>query len=1051
MPSFQTLACAQKRKLAEDDSDSSSRKRLSLGVPLSGSSGLDDSPDQIWMVQWRNHQYKKHKTWDGDAVLAVTAKGEATLYNCDGTIMGTNKIAKAFPLSENKNLTFGSKDIELEREIPHAQFLSGTCFGRNGGDVGAISTKAPTFQNKFNPPSFRRSEVAVAKGFSTANKASSSSTSNNTRLVPTNTGLSEITNQFCHWAANWRKPQGKKNKTWDGDAYISLVNHKLVMISEDGKIMGTTPWKGQPLVPGLVTHIAGKEVELNVAVSMSQLPETKSTEQTMLVEDPVQDIFDIPTLEIKQKPFIPPTSFYGKAAPRCKAKGPLHDPEAPEALVMKAPTNEHVKKFNRRNLAVVPVVIDPILSRKMRPHQKEGVSFLYECVMGLRKHEGQGCILADEMGLGKTLQTITLVWTLLRQNMYAAPLPVVQKVLIVCPVSLINNWKAEFHKWLGRDRVGIVTCDKNNTAIDLFGRSKSYEVLIIGYERLRTSIDKLANIFPPIGLIICDEGHRLKSANNKTAAMFKALDTRRRIILSGTPIQNDLGEFHAMAEFCNPGLLDDYIVFRKVYETPILKSRAPDASRKEIEVGEARTEQLLSVAKSFVLRRDTSLLKNHLPPKTELIVFVSPTTLQLEMFSKILNPSKLDDLIQKSNAESLALTTILRKISNSPILLKATADSVQGKTDVLSMQQLSVEEAVNFLPEKAHIADLTLSGKLLVLSKMLRILRQNTSEKCVLVSHFTSTLNILEAFCKKMSYSYFRLDGQTPQTKRQEYVDAFNKGNQHNGFIFLLSSKAGGVGINLIGGSRLFLIDPDWNPSHDLQSMARCHRDGQKRPVFIYRLLTAGAIDEKIYQRQVTKLALSESLIGSGSANSKSDSFTRKDLRDIFRIHPDTACNTHDLLECRCEEDIALGDELGSVIEEMECQEEMPVRIGFVCASDVETESYDPAEKAYLQKKKAGLASLSEWKHINCLKPSAVDLIQDDVLRRIVETSTEEGHTPVELGTDRNRSNVLLTGTDIDGIEAATKGHSTCRFPGGTVSFLFEKHSKTSLEDSIEE
>ncbi|KAF8197967.1 RAD54B protein [Pholiota molesta] len=986
MPSFQPLASAQKRKLEDDDSESPNRKRVSLGtMPVSGPSTSNHFQDQIWMVQWRNHQYKKHKTWDGDGVLVVSPNSQALLYDSDGTMMGTDKVAKAFPLVEGRNVSFGSKDVELEREIPRAQFLSGACFGHHKVDIGVISTKPHTVQNKFNPPSFQRpAQTTSVKGVGGDHSTPALTTD---PIGERNILLEELF-IFITYSMQRRKPQDKKNKTWDGDAYVSLINEKLIMISEDGKIMGTTPWKGN------------KEVELDAPVSISQLPETKGVEQLKLVPDPMQQPSDMPnTPEIKQKPFIPPASFYAKQSPKVKTKRPLHvhffvhildsyssyshDPHAPDALVMKAPTKEHMKIFNKRNLSVVPVVVDPILSRKMRPHQKQGVSFLYECVMGLRKHEGQGCILADEMGLGKTLQTISLVWTLLRQNPYAAPLPTVQKVLVVCPVSLINNWKAEFHKWLGRDRVGILTCDKNNNAIDLFGRSKVYEVLIIGYERLRTTI-------PPIGLIICDEGHRLKSANNKTAGMFKALGTRRRVILSGTPIQNDLGEFHAMAEFCNPGLLDDYSVFRKVYEMPILKSRAPDASRKKL---------------NFVLRRDTSLLKNHLPPKTEFVVFVTPTALQLEMFSKILNPSKLDDLIQKSNADSLALTTILRKISNSPILLKATADR-----------------------------------KLLVLSKMLRILRQVCDmfspdvtlmtfyllehiRKMVLVSHFTSTLNILEAFCKKMSYSYFRLDGQTPQTKRQEYVDAFNKGNQHNGFIFLLSSKAGGVGINLIGGSRLFLIDPDWNPSHDLQSMARCHRDGQKRPVYIYRLLTAGAIDEKIYQRQVTKLALSEY------------------LRDIFRIHPDTACNTHDLLECGCDEDTVMEEEPETLIEEIESEneeeEESPKKMGFVCASD------------YLQKKKAELASLSEWKHINCLKPSATDLVQDDVLRRIIETSVDKDDTSagLKIKTDRSRLAVLLAETDINAILTTT----TRDFPGGTVSFLFEKYSKTSLEESIDE
>jgi len=199
--------------------------------------------------------------------------------------------------------------------------------------------------------------------------------------------------------------------------------------------------------------------------------------------------------------------------------------------------------------------------------------------------------------------------------------------------------------------------------------------------------------------------------------------------------------------------------------------------------------------------------------------------------------------------------------------------------------------------------------------------------------------------------------------------------------------------------------------------MARCHRDGQKRPVFVYRFLTAGAIDEKIYQRQVTKLALSDSLIGSGTMNSKSDSFTRKDLRDIFRIHMDTGCNTHDLLECECDNSGQIPDDFV-----MEDEEDLAIEQGFVAASELRQEKLDATDKAYMQKKKAGLAALGEWTHINCLTSSGGH-IQDDILRKIVSTSTDGIST--KAGVDKQRSV-----RDV---------------PGGTISFLFEKCSKTVL------
>ncbi|TFY64805.1 hypothetical protein EVJ58_g2377 [Rhodofomes roseus] len=672
----------------------------------------------------------------------------------------------------------------------------------------------------------------------------------------------------------------------------------------------------------------------------------------------------------------------------------------------------------------------------------EGVKFLYECVMGLRKHEGQGSILADEMGMGKTLQTIALCWTLLKQNPYAGAGPVVGKILIVCPVTLINNWKNEFHKWCGR----VDCAGKGQGRRDGGGQGQGLDQAFCEFEDtpgvdhwLRTPADgdvsrrllllcevvltgrgnssDLAYCNPPIGLIICDEGHRLKSANNKTSTMFEALRTPRRIILSGTPIQNDLGEFHAMADFCNPGLLDDYNTFRRVYETPILKSRAPGCSAKETELGEARSAQLSAIARSFVLRREATILKKYLPPKHEYVVFVTPTKLQLAIFNKILSADKLDNLVRNSTAESLALINMLTKISNSPILLKATLDQAKNKAgngDAIKMK--AIEEAVTLLPNKARVEDVSLSGKLTALATLLRVLRERTDEKCIIVSHYTSTLNIVEAFCRSKNYSYNRLDGQTPPPKRQEYVNEFNKAPQ----------------------AKRFLIDSDWNPSHDLQSMARIHRDGQKRPVFIYRFLTAGAID---------------ALMGNGAESSKSDSFTRKDLQDIFTIYPHTACHTHDLLECPCESsggkiNVSADEDRGEATDGESDEEEQHMQ--FMAASQVRPEQMNKPDKAYLKQKKAQLAALGEWTHIHCLRRNARELIQDDVLSEMLyskPSNAKPGSTASQSRLER-----ILEAVDLETVLAESGPDPTVdEVPGGTVSFLFERGSKALVDEDEEQ
>ncbi|KXN90194.1 DNA repair and recombination protein RAD54B [Leucoagaricus sp. SymC.cos] len=1003
--------------------------------------------EEYWMVTWRNPQTKKHKTWEGDAVLVRNGK-KATLFDVDGRQLTSGSMDGA--LEEGVEYSVGGKEIELDRQISKSDFNSGSCFGNGlGGSLPTSSATTPSMMRpkaKFVTPTIRKPlPVPVEKRVIPLQPVSLASQINTPRSNNIEPGP-ERASSPTYWTANWRKQQSKAHKTWDGDAYVSYIDGKLTMVDENGKVKGFTMLRGQQPHSGLHTYIGGKEVELDSQIPQSQFPSFDNIGGS-------EGLKPGPSPE-PAKATINTKSFYGISKP--KPSGPLHDPNAEGSIVMKAPTKSHISKYNTQGRPVVPVVLDPILARRMRDHQKEvmawkertliwfsGVKFLYECVMGLRKHEGQGCILADEMYVG-TLPTISLVWTLLKQNPYSGIGPVVKKALIVCPVSLVNNWKSEFYKWLGRDRIGIATYNKDPIELHAFKNSPTHQVLVIGYERLRSMINKSEKLrfFPQIDLIICDEGHRLKSSQNKTTQMFKDFKTRRRVILSGTPIQNDLGEFHAMAEFCNPGLFDDYPTFRRVYEVPILKSRAPDASSKEVEIGEARTNQLLTIAKSFVLRRDAGLLKNYLPPKHEYVVFIAPTPLQLEIFRRILNPDKMDDLIDNSTtAESLALIGVLTKISNSPILLKATAESAKEKEKSM-FQKRNFTEAAKLIPGDARVDDMNLSGKLIALSQMLEVIWETTEEKCVLVSHYTSTLNILEAFCRKKRYSYSRLDGQTPQAQRQEYVNSFNKSNQRSGFIFLLSSKA--------GASRLCLIDSDWNPSHDLQSMARCHRDGQKRPVFIYRFLTAGAIDEKIYQRQVTKLALSDSLIGSATTASKSDTFTRKDLRDIFRVHTDTPSNTHDLLDCPCDEgrsssvtddgDLLNSEERTTMIESSDgSDDDDAVERGFVNATQVTSSYLGKLDKAYLEKKKAGLAALEEWKHVNCLATTVRPNIRDDILCQLLPGGGDE-----ELPSSQNES--LLSAINLDRVCAAMKVKPVSEVPGGTITFVFEKTVEKSVD-----
>jgi DNA repair and recombination protein RAD54B len=577
---------------------------------------------------------------------------------------------------------------------------------------------------------------------------------------------------------------------------------------------------------------------------------------------------------------------------------PRHNPEEPNALVMKRP------KKVPKGKQIIDVVLDPILSKHLRDHQREGIKFLYECVMGLREFDGEGCILADEMGLGKTLQTIALLWTLLKQSpIYGEP-PVIRKALIVCPVTLISNWQKEFRKWLGNERIGVFVADGKKTRLTDFTMGKSYNVMIIGYERLRTVAEDL-NKGSGIDIVIADEGHRLKTVQNKSAQAIQSLNTTKRIILSGTPIQNDLSEFFSMVNFVNDGLLGTYKAFVKNFETPIVRSRQPNAITKDIELGEARSEELAETTSPFILRRTADILSNYLPPKSEYVLFCNPTPVQANIYRHVVASPMFQSALGNSES-ALQLITILKKLCNSPSLLSkkaASADQTSNSTSVTNLLATLPPDLLKVFGNSASI-------KIRILDELLHNIRRHTDEKVVLVSNYTSTLDLLQTLLTSTGLPFLRLDGSTPAKQRQPLVDEFNRGSTRSHFAFLLSAKAGGLGINLIGASRLILFDVDWNPATDDQAMARIHREGQKRHCKIYRFLVKGGLEERIWQRQVVKRGLADSILdggggagGGGSGGSSKNGvaqFSVEELRDLFRLDENEGLRTHELIGCLC-------------------------------------------------------------------------------------------------------------------------------------------------------
>lgn len=736
-------------------------------------------------------------------------------------------------------------------------------------------------------------------------------------MAPTGSNQTELAN------SDRRKPSAKKHKTWDGDGILSHRGGFVHLRDIAGKDMGRKMHEAH-LEPGTMLSISGKEVEIDSELSRKEyfsgrklldgtkpsptptpVPVPTPKKETLaarkkgevrkptaaeraeslkrslaLVTNPNANPGSAPAaFAAYKKPLLDKTvvpKIVGKPVPR-------HDPNAPDALVMPRP------KSVPKGRQIVDVVVDPLLAKNLRPHQREGVRFLYECVMGMRSFNGEGAILADDMGLGKTLQTITLLWTLLKQNPVFEAQPVIKKALIVCPVTLINNWRKEFRKWLGNERIGVFVFDDKRKRLTDFTRGRAYSIMIVGYEKLRTVQEALANS-SGVDIIIADEGHRLKTLQNKSGMAIQSLSAAKRVILSGTPIQNDLREFFAAVDLVNPGVLGNFKSFIREFETPIVRSRQPEATRKDIEKGESRGEELRELTSKFMLRRTADILAKYLPPKTEYVLFCKPTRPQANIYKAVLASPIFQSAM--GNAESaLQLITILKKLSNSPSLLSAkNNDNTPNET---------IAALIASIPQPLHRhLSPSSSAKIRVLDQLLDTLRNKTDEKVVLVSNYTSTLSLLATLLTSLGLPYLRLDGSTPAQKRQGLVDDFNRLPASSCFAFLLSAKAGGTGLNLIGASRLILFDVDWNPATDIQAMARIHRDGQKRPCRIYRILLKGSLEEKIWQRQVTKLGLADSVMQDKSNGGAQ--FSAAELRDLFRLDEERACQTHELLGCQC-------------------------------------------------------------------------------------------------------------------------------------------------------
>ncbi|QLL32192.1 hypothetical protein HG536_0C03600 [Torulaspora globosa] len=764
-----------------------------------------------------------------------------------------------------------------------------------------------------------------------------------------------------------RKPSLKKHKTWDGDGYaISKSLNTFSFYDNSGKFIANSVYADEQ--EQLFDHIfKAASLELQLDYEITDAEERREAEIVLGKPDNAlkgQDVSEatskrqaesirqtlcvtaekasVSNIKAEQKRAFSPMLRKSKGSEASSMKDAKLKPKRNYSPLFDVSKIENPVVMNKARDADIDVIVDPLISRHLRPHQREGVKFMYDCLLGLARPmepssatamtdvtskslvlepdaDIQGCLLADEMGLGKTLMTIALIWTLLKQTPKVSQVPcsqhgvplqgLCQKVLIVCPVTLIGNWRREFDKWLNLSRIGVLTLSANNTAerdkydVRNFLRiQRTYQVLIIGYEKLLSVSEELRLGKDSLDLLVCDEGHRLKNGASKILNTLKSLDVGRKILLSGTPIQNDLNEYYTIIDFINPGILGNYSQFKKRFINPISRARDPANKFNEVAVqkGEERSSEMIQITQRFILRRTSSILTKYLPPRTDLILCCRPTEVQISAFRDILQGAQLD-LTNLNFNSSLALITLLKKVCNSPTLIQ---------NDSFYNSKLQEAKVLNKYNRALN------SGKLKVLMALVERIRNGTdNEKVVVVSNYTQTLDIIENLMRSADMQICRLDGSTQAKQRDSIVCSFN--NNPSIFAFLLSAKSGGVGLNLTAASRLVLFDNDWNPSVDLQAMSRIHRDGQKRHCYIYRLVTTGCIDEKILQRQLMKHSLSQKFLCDSTANeghADDDLFSKEDLKDLFTISCETLSNTHDLIcSCKGNSEISANDNTPTV------------------------------------------------------------------------------------------------------------------------------------------
>ncbi|NXJ06903.1 CHD5 protein, partial [Odontophorus gujanensis] len=496
----------------------------------------------------------------------------------------------------------------------------------------------------------------------------------------------------------------------------------------------------------------------------------------------------------------------------------------------------------------------------LHPYQLEGLNWLR-----FSWAQGTDTILADEMGLGKTVQTIVFLYSLYKEGHSKGP------YLVSAPLSTIINWEREFELWAPDFYVVTYTGDKESRSVirenefsfednairsgkKVFRMKKEaqikFHVLLTSYELITIDQAVLGSI--EWACLVVDEAHRLKNNQSKFFRVLNSYKIDYKLLLTGTPLQNNLEELFHLLNFLTPERFNNLEGFLEEFA---------DISKED------QIKKLHDLLGPHMLRRLKADVFKNMPAKTELIVRVELSQMQKKYYKFILTRN-FEALNSKGGGNQVSLLNImmdLKKCCNHPYLFPVAA----------------VEAPV--LPNGSYDGNSLVksSGKLMLLQKMLKKLRDG-GHRVLIFSQMTKMLDLLEDFLEYEGYKYERIDGGITGGLRQEAIDRFNAPGAQQ-FCFLLSTRAGGLGINLATADTVIIYDSDWNPHNDIQAFSRAHRIGQNKKVMIYRFVTRASVEERITQVAKRKMMLTHLVVRPG-LGSKSGSMTKQELDDILKF-----------------------------------------------------------------------------------------------------------------------------------------------------------------------